>query len=209
MSIVKKTSPGRGTAGIILAAGTASRFGPQKLLADFRGKSVLEWVVEACAGSGLDRVVLVLGHRHHEIQAALKGKNFSSRLETVINVRYREGQSTSLQSGLRRVMGDVSAVMFLLGDQPMLDSATIDFLLDRFYRSEKGICVPCCEGRRRNPTIFSSRYYHRIMQITGDIGARKIIDTNGPDVLRVELVDPSLFHDIDTVEDLLYDPGPG
>ena len=67
--------------------------------------------------------------------------------------------------------------MFLLGDQPMVNSATIDYLLERFWDSEKDMCVPVCGGKRGNPTIFSRDFYDTIMNIKGDVGARTLIET--------------------------------
>jgi molybdenum cofactor cytidylyltransferase len=190
------------TAGIILAAGMSLRFGQPKQLLRLGDKSLLEWVLDAALASRLAKVVLVLGHEHQKILQALKTKTGLPRLQIVINPRYREGQSRSLQAGLSPVHKAFHSVMFLLGDQARLQPDTIDHLLESFWSSEKDICVPVCRGKRGNPTIFSRALYSKLMAIEGDIGARAIIQENPAQVLSVEVDDPLGFVDIDSQEDL-------
>jgi molybdenum cofactor cytidylyltransferase len=120
----------------------------------------------------------------------------------VINPNYRDGQSTSLKAGLTCVRQAFSSVMYLLADQPMINSDTIDRILDQFHNSDKDICVPVFEGRRGTPTIFKRSIYEEIMMIDGDIGARNIIAKKAERVLYAKINDPKCFFDIDSKEDL-------
>ena len=191
------------TAGIILAGGSSKRFGRPKQLLKLKGKYLLEYVLNAALESELNHVVLVLGHEHQNILQTLGACTTHERLEVVINHRYLEGQSRSLQAGLLKIRQTFPAVMFLLGDQPMLDSNTIDHMLERFRHSGKDICVPICNGQRRNPTIFNRVLYDQLMAIEGDIGARDIIRANPGRVLYIEMNDPVCFFDIDSQKDLV------
>lgn len=145
---------------------------------------------------------MVLGHDAPRIIAALSDKLSNSRILTSISNRYREGLSQSLRMGLSEVMSEFPSVMFLLGDQPMVDSKIIDLLLKRFWASEKDICVPTHKGKRGNPSLFGRKFYDQLLRIQGDIGARKIIRTNPEQVLSVDVDNPLSFFDIDTEEDL-------
>ena len=193
--------PHNQTAGIILAGGSSTRFGRPKQLLKLKGKYLLDQVLSAALGSELNHIVLVLGHDHQNILQALETRTTHKRLQVVINHRYLEGQSRSLQAGLQKIRQAFPAVMFLLGDQPLLNSNTIDHILDRFRHSGKDICVPVCEGKRRNPTIFNRVLYDQLMAIEGDIGARDIIRANPERVLYLELDDPLCFFDIDSQKD--------
>lgn len=189
------------TAGIILAAGMSKRLGTPKQLLRFKGKYLLEHVLEAALASLLDSVFLVLGYESDRIAKALELQKAPSRLRKIVNPQYTEGMSRSLCSGLTAAQSFPS-VMFLLGDQPLLDSGIINFLLYRFRESKKDICVPVYGNRRGNPVIFSQRFYRILGKIEGDIGAREVIASHEKDVLEVELSDPKIFTDIDTPEDL-------
>ena len=190
------------TAGIILAAGASVRFGQLKQLTRLRGKYLVEWVLDAALKSRLDIVVLVLGHEYQSILQALGAKARHPQLEVVINHRYREGQSSSLKAGLNSVRQEYSSVMYLLGDQPMINSNTINHLLDQFRQSEKDLCVPVCKKKGGNPTVFKRPIYKELMMIDGDIGARDIIAKNAQRVLYAKIKDPLCFFDIDSPEDL-------
>jgi molybdenum cofactor cytidylyltransferase len=189
------------TAGIILAAGASTRFGEPKQLLRLKDKCLLEWVLDAALNSELNRIVLVLGYAHQQILQALGEKSQHSKLLVVINPQFKKGQSHSLRAGLLKVKNDFAAVMFLLGDQPMLNSATINILLERFWSAEKDVCVPFYRGKRKTPVIFGRRFYTRLMGIKGDRGARQLIDKNPDRVLTVELDNPLCFFDIDTQQD--------
>jgi len=179
------------------------RFGHPKQLIKLQDKHLLEWVLEASLASRLAKIVLVLGHAHQQIRLALDTEIERPRLQIVINRRYSEGQSRSLQAGLKTVHKSFDSVMFLLGDQPRLQPGTIDLLLAHFWKSNKNICVPVQGGVRGNPTIFSRTMYGELMAIRGDIGARHVIAENPDQVLAVETGDPTEFIDIDSPADLL------
>jgi molybdenum cofactor cytidylyltransferase len=91
--------------------------------------------------------------------------------------------------------------MFILGDQPFIDSPTINHLLERFWVSGKNICVPFYQKKRGNPVIFSTLFYDKINSIKGDIGARGIIEDHPGHILSVPVKRLSFFHDIDTQRD--------
>ena len=130
------------TAGIILAAGISARFGRPKQLLQLKNKSLIEWVLDAALSSQLQKVVVVLGYEYKRILQALGTKTKNPQLQVLINHRYVEGQSRSLQFGLSKVRRSFSSVMFLLGDQPMLSPIVIDQMLKKFWNSKKDICIP-------------------------------------------------------------------
>jgi molybdenum cofactor cytidylyltransferase len=190
------------TAGIILAAGESRRFGSPKQIANFRGRPLLEWVIDAAVNSDLDTIILILGHAHEQILERLDERLLEAGVSTFINHDYPSGQSSSLRIGLSMVRGDHQAAMFLLGDQPLTSPQLINQLITAFWKSPKTIGAPVCNGRRGAPTIFGRRHFGALMQTEGDRGGRGLIETHAADVLEVETGDPHLLADIDTPEDL-------
>ena len=189
------------TAGIILAAGESTRFGEPKQLVAVAGGLLIGWPLAAALESKLDHVVLVLGCEHDRIRRRLGSAGDHPKCEIIVIPDYRSGQSASLKAGVLRIRNDFPSVMFLLGDQPLVDTAVIDLLLDRFAASEKPICVPTYRGTRGNPVLFASGFYPHLLAIEGDQGARAIIDGHPHQVLAVEIDDPRVFLDVDRRED--------
>ena len=190
------------TAGIILAAGESTRFGEPKQLLRLCGRFLLEWVLTAALDSNLDPVVLVLGCEHERIRRSLVSTTAHPKCEILVNPDYRSGQSTSLKTGILRIQHDFPSVMFLLGDQPLVDAALINLLVKRFAASEKPICVPTHRGSRGNPTLFGSSFYPQLLKLAGDIGARDLIAAHADQMLAVEIADPWIFFDIDRPPDI-------
>ena len=189
------------TAGIVLAAGMSSRFGRSKQLLELGGKTVIEWTLKACLDSQLERIYLILGYKYQDIIETISEKINHPRLYIKVNQNYTKGQSTSLQAGILEIRDTHPSAMFILGDQPFIDSKTINHLLECFWTSEKNICVPFLQKERGNPVIFSALFYDKINSIKGDIGARGIIEDYPNQILSVPVARPTFFHDIDTKKD--------
>ena len=190
------------TTGVILAAGRSTRFGTPKQLLKLNNTPMVEQVLNNALKSRLQRIVLVLGCQYQSILKLLGKKAHHPRLQIVVNHSFKQGLSSSLHCGLNAVQRKSEAVMFLLADQPLADARLINLLLKNFQSSDKGICVPVCQGKRGNPTIFSRIYYDKLMMIKGDRGGRRLIRAHTKDVLEVQVCAPTCFWDIDTLSDV-------
>ncbi|MBZ0216956.1 MAG: nucleotidyltransferase family protein [Fimbriimonadaceae bacterium] len=184
--------------GIILAAGTSSRFAGNKLVASIDGGSLIGHVLDAALASRLGKIVIVLGHRSHEVKIALGEKLNNERIAVECISDYAQGQSRSVIAGLQAVQAESMAAMYLMGDQPFLNPAIIDSLISAFEESGMAICYPSINGKRRNPVIFGKIFFPDILAIEGDTGARAIIDRNADQAFGVPFDDELPFLDIDT-----------
>ena len=184
-------------AGIVLAAGEGSRMGRTKQLLPFRGKTVLECVVDSALASSLQRVVVVLGHQSDALLPLLNKREVT----VALNPDYRMGQSSSLKAGLRALREDTEAVLFMLGDQPLLTPGIIDRILAAHAASPSPIVIPVFGGRRGNPVLFARETFPRIESLTEDCGARPLFAEYAGRILEVPVDDPAIHLDIDTEED--------
>lgn len=181
---------------IVLAAGESTRMGRPKQLLPFGGVTMLERVVENILEAGLDEVIVVLGHRAGEIAPRLAGKPVA----IVTNPDYRQGMGTSLRCGLGRASRTAAAYMIVLGDQPLISPEIVSRLLEEFARSP-GIVTPVHKGRRGHPVIFPADYRAELEAVTGDAGARTVVEAH-PEAVRYVAVDsPAVVTGIDTETD--------
>jgi molybdenum cofactor cytidylyltransferase len=196
-SVRLRRMAGDTTLGVILAAGTGSRFeGPtHKLLAPFRGKRVIDWaILHADGAAELDELLVVTA-----VTPALDlFRPTGERVfMTAINDNAHNGQATSLQLSIRvAAERGHSAIVVGLGDQPLIPSATWSAVAKA---TATPIAAALYGGNRRNPVRLAREVWH-LVPGKGDEGARSLFR------LRPELVTevPSEGNpaDIDTVEDL-------
>lgn len=184
-------------AGIVLAAGVSSRMGRPKQLLPFRGQTILECVVDGALRSPLDKVIVVLGHKFESLSSLLAERDAT----VVLNSRYERGQGSSVKAGLREVRGEVDAVLFLLGDQPLVTWKTIGRLIDSYGRRPSPIVLPIYNGKRGNPVLFDSLLFDRLASLPDEVGARVLFHQYADRILQVPVSDPGIHFDIDTEQD--------
>ncbi len=184
-------------AGIILAAGESLRMGKTKQLLNFRGKLLLQWVIDSALESQLDKVVLVLGHEFHKIKAALD----CSRVTVILNADYQQGQSSSLKAGLKQLKDDYDGVMFILGDQPLVNAATLNELLAAYQSNQTPITAPTFRGKPGNPVLMDCSLFPELKNLSGDVGGRVLKQTYADKILHVPVSDSGILVDLDTPDD--------
>ncbi len=186
------------TAAIILAAGGSSRFGTPKQLASWQGQSFIERVVETALASTAERTVVVLGAEAAACQTQLR----PYPVEIVINERWAEGQSTSMQTGLATLPPGVDSAVFLLVDQPHLSPAIIDALIERHRQTLAPLVWPEFEGRRGNPVLFDRALFAELHQISGDTGGRPLLRAYSHRAERVAVTSRAILQDFDRPDDV-------
>ncbi|NQT31190.1 MAG: molybdenum cofactor cytidylyltransferase [Deltaproteobacteria bacterium] len=182
---------------ILLAAGESKRMGEPKQLMPLGKHTLLEQAIDNLLNSSVDETIVVVGHKAEEITRAIATKP----VKIMFNPNYRQGMSTSIVAGLILVDPQSQAVMLALGDQPLVESQTINQLIDAFNSHDKGIAVPTHRGKRGNPIIFNIKYKAKLLELEGDIGGREIIRQHPGDVLEVAVDSESVISDIDTKDD--------
>jgi molybdenum cofactor cytidylyltransferase len=184
-------------AGVILAAGTSSRLGRPKQLLPLRGSTVLQHVVDVSVASGLDEVVVVLGHEAAAVAASLR---LPERARVAINPAYRTGQASSLRAGLRALDQETLAAVLILGDQPGLAGSAIRAVIDAYKRTGSLVVQTSYRGRLGHPVLLDRRIWPEVEAVRGDVGARDLLAGHPEWVVPVEVPgDPP--PDLDTWDD--------
>jgi len=183
--------------GIILAAGLSRRMGTVKSLLPFGDTLLLDRVIENAYQSELANLVVVLGYEAEGIREKI---NFQES-QIIINPDYKMGQSSSLRAGLGAVPDDSNGAMFLLGDQPFVGKKIINDLIRAFEERPSNLIIPTCLGKRGNPVLAHRAIFQIIQEITGDTGARVLFHSLKEQIREVEVSDPGIHLDVDTIED--------
>ena len=207
MEIVTRPQPreaepeaGRRVAAIVLAAGRSTRMGgPNKLLAEIGGRTLVRIAVEQALASRARPVIVVIGHQRAEVAAALSGLD----VVLVDNPDFAQGLSTSLKAGIAAVPEGIDGAIVCLGDMPQVDAGLIDRLVAAFDPAKGAlIVVPSFAGKRGNPVVWSRRFFADLAAIEGDVGARHLIAGYREATVEVEVKDKAALVDIDTPEAL-------
>lgn len=181
---------------ILLAAGKSRRMGKPKLLMPFGQSTIVEQAIDNLLSSVVNEVIVVVGYGAKESIKTLVTKP----VKLVTNPDYEQGMSTSIITGLNLVDSQAQAVMLALGDQPLINSQTINRLVKEFYNHDKGIAIPTYQGSRGHPIIFAIKYKEKLLELKGDMGGRQIIKDHPDDILEVAVNCAGIYIDIDTVD---------
>jgi molybdenum cofactor cytidylyltransferase len=185
--------------GVLLAAGTSTRFGDEnKLLAALDGAPVVRHAAETLAASPVEASVAVVGHDADRVAAPLDGLPIA----TVRNEEYRAGQGTSVARGAAwAAERDADATVFALGDLPRVAPETYERLLDAAADAgSSAVVVPTYDGERGNPVVFGADHFPALQELDGDAGGRQLFADQ--DVTRVAVDDPGIRRDVDDPRDL-------
>lgn len=184
---------------ILLAAGNSSRMGSPKQLLMYQGKTFLERIIDTASEIfDPNHIVLVLGAHHHEISSVIKNKN----IHIVINENWESGMASSIQSGMKALSGlfpEMEGCFISVCDQPYLTGDLFSKMLQLKETSEKEIVVAKYADTLGVPALFSKKYFKQLMELTGEQGAKKIIQQNMNDVESFEFEKGAV--DIDTPSD--------
>lgn len=184
-------------AGVLLAAGGATRFGSQKLVATLGGTPIVQLAARALAAA-TDISIVVVGNESGAVRAALG----ETDARVVENPDWAQGLATSLRCGIAAVPADVAAAIVSLGDQPGLDAIVARSLIARWRATQLPIVSARYRGVRGHPVLFDRSVFAEIATLRGDAGAKPLIERS-PDRVAYVDIDSDVPRDVDTKEDLV------
>lgn len=180
-------------AGLVLAAGAATRFGGPKQLAELDGVPMLEHSIRAMTASPVGRVVVVLGSSADEIIAGIDLHG----AEPLVCPRWEKGQAASLACGLAE-LADCEAVIVTLGDQPRMVPDAIRRVIS--LRNGAAAVRATYGGEPGHPVLLERELFEPLRNVSGDLGARNLLMS--VQVLDVPCDDLGGGEDVDTRGDL-------
>lgn len=182
-------------AAILLAAGSASRFGSDKLL------HVLPHGVPIAVQSArhlkavVEKVVVVVRPGSVELQKAFQNES----VETVVCEQADQGMGESLACAVRVTTGD--AFLIALADMPFIRPTSIEAVRDALA-SGAPLVAPYFHGRRGHPVGIAALFRKEMEQLSGDEGAKKLLASHADKLVKIPVGDPGVLRDIDKPSDL-------
>lgn len=151
--------------------------------------------VERALAGGVDEVVVVVGPDGGAVRESLSG--LPARF--VENPDPRAGQGSSIACGIAALRPG-EAALIVLGDQPTIPSQVVPCVIATFRRTRARIVAPVYRGVQGNPVLFDPSVFPELLALTGDRGARSVIERDPRRVTQI-LFECPLPPDIDTEED--------
>lgn len=178
---------------VIMASGLGKRFGGNKLMADFEGSPMLQWVLDATNGIFTQRVVVT---RHEAVHTLCKSQKIPVMLHALPD------RSDTTRLGIQYMGPDISGCMFVPGDQPLLSCETIASLAlcavnepDSIWRAADGQTAGA-------PVLFPHWAFEALRTLPVGKGGSAVIGQYPHRVRTVPVGDPWELRDIDSPQDL-------
>jgi molybdenum cofactor cytidylyltransferase len=181
---------------IVLAAGSASRFGSTKQLAEFEGLSLVARAVKTANEAVANRTVVVVGHDAGAVATELQ----STEGFMIVNDRHAEGLGTSLSRAVAAVRHVASAIVVLLADQPRIDSQHLQELISAWNGDEHQIVATAFSATQGPPVLFPAACFDDLQGLKGDAGGKHLFGDARFQMTTVAFEPAAL--DIDTPADL-------
>jgi molybdenum cofactor cytidylyltransferase len=181
---------------ILLAAGSARRFGSEKLPALYRGRPLYEHALEALVSSlGVSETLVIVRPDFPLLPER-------PRVRLVVNPNHAEGMASSLRVGARAASADSAAYLIALADMPAVNASLVAELIEFHRAGGARIAVPRYEGRRGHPVLIDAKLRDELLALSGDVGAREIIAAHPEWTAYMDTDDAGVVFDVDEPADI-------
>lgn len=187
---------------MILAAGASSRLGQMKQLLSIENTSLIERQLRLSLAIS-NHVFCVLGCKHDKVMPYIA----HLPITTIINTQWQQGLASSIACGVRKLPKHISAVMLVLVDQWQLTEQDFFNYQQQWVNHTELIHTTVMQSSNSQnekwgpPTIFPQRYFAELTKLTGDQGAKSLLQKESVKLQKLYL--PRAFIDVDTPKQLV------
>jgi molybdenum cofactor cytidylyltransferase len=160
-------------AGVVLAAGSSTRMGKNKLLFDLDGEPVVRRAVHRATTAGLDPVIVVLGYEAELVRRELGGLDPPCHI--VVNSDYELGINSSLKTGIAALPATAVAVVVMLADMPLVTAEMIATLVTRYRASYAPLVISDYEGVNAPPMLYDRVLFEELRVMEGEGCGRQVV----------------------------------
>ncbi len=168
-------------AGVVLAAGSSSRMGSNKLLLELAGETLLRRSARRALAAGRDPVVVVRGHDADRARSELSGLD----CRAVVNADHARGMNTSLGAGIGAVPAEAVAAVVALADMPLVTAEMLAELVRRYRASWAPLVVSDYGGTLAPPVLYDRALFRELQGLEGDGCGRRAVQRHRGEALAV------------------------
>lgn len=190
---------GESVAALVLAAGSARRFGGGKLLAAYRGRPLLHGALAAARAAPVSSITVVTGADAEAVAACARA--FDPAVRIVHAPDHAKGMAASLRAGIAALPARAGAAFVFLGDMPRVPHAVLAPLAAAVAAGAPA-AAPVFARQRGNPVVLDRTLFPEVAALTGDMGARVVLEALGASLALVEAPDDGVLFDVDERGDL-------
>ncbi len=187
---------GGAVAGVVLAAGSSTRMGRNKLFFDLGGETLLRRVVRRAIDAGLDPVIVVVGHEAERARAELAGLPCTP----VDNPDHALGINRSLRTGISHVPETARAAVVMLADMPFVTSRMVAGLVTRYRDSTAPLVISAYGDVNAPPMLYDRALFPELRQMQGEGCGRQVVRRHRHEAVALSWPEAAL-QDIDVPED--------
>lgn len=192
----------KGLSAIILAAGLSTRMGCPKLLLPWKNQTILETVTSTLYKSGIQEIVVVIQGRQQELSEHIQKLSINYPLKIAFNESFEpEEMLYSISCGLNALNPSTNAALITLGDQPQIQGEIVRKICFAYIKSKAMLVIPSYRMRRGHPWLISQPLWSQFIQIKSPSTPHDFLEQYKEEILYVNVDNPSILQDIDTLED--------
>lgn len=189
-------------AAVILAAGQGTRFGSQKMLHQYKNKTLLEHSLAAIDRQTFSSINLVCGSDAEQVIQ----RHQSPDINFIVNKQWQAGMGTSIATAidyLEKNQTIIDAVLIMLGDQIHISLNALNTMAATAAENPNKIVCAKYNNINGAPAIFPAQYFNQLKSLTANNGAKTLLNAPNTPCINIELPEAGL--DIDYPEDLQTD----
>jgi molybdenum cofactor cytidylyltransferase len=183
-------------AAILLAAGQSSRMGAFKPLLPFGNKTVIECCLDYLQQGGVEKIVVVAGHRADAVRDKLKERPVTF----AFNPDPASEMGASIAAGVRELPQTCGAVLIALVDHPAVPPQIVSKLLETWANGAR-VVIPTWHSRGGHPVLVDLSFKSELLNLDARGGLRALFEAHRNEVTRLEVDSPYIARDMDTWDD--------
>ena len=185
--------------GILLAAGQSNRLkNENKLIKIFKNKPLIHHALNSVKNSKIKKIIIVLGYQFKEVKKKIK-KN--KKIIFVHNKNYKNGMSSSIKSGLKKISKKDKGFIILQSDMPFVKTSDINKIYNSIIRKKYLVHALKYKNRIGNPIGFDISILNKFKKIKGNIGAKYMVKRLKNSTNFIKVSSEKVFKDFDKASD--------